>query len=139
MVKIYSRFDRSAGRGGGMSIQLQIEQMSGYLAARLIGSGTLEEALQQIELVAEHCKHTNNDKLLIDTTRYEVDVKISLVDRFWVAERLVFFACYGIKVAYITKPERMDPRKFGVMVAQNRGVNVDAFTDFQAAEEWLLR
>jgi hypothetical protein len=26
-----------------------------------------------------------------------------------------------------------------VMVAQNRGVNVDAFTDFQAAEEWLLK
>jgi hypothetical protein len=34
---------------------------------------------------------------------------------------------------------RMDPRKFGVMVAQNRGVKVESFTDFQAAEEWLLR
>jgi hypothetical protein len=122
-----------------MHFQLQIEQMSGYLAARLIGSGTLEEALRQIELVAEHCKLTNNDKLLIDTTRYGVDVKISLMDRFWAAERLGVFARYGIKVAYITKPERMDPRKFGVMVAQNRGVNVEAFRDFQAAEEWLLK
>jgi hypothetical protein len=39
-----------------MSIQVQMEQVSGYLAARLIGSGALEEALRQTELVAEHCK-----------------------------------------------------------------------------------
>jgi len=122
-----------------MSIQLQIEQMPGYLAARLIGSGTLEEALQQIELVAEHCKHTNNDKLLIDTTRYEVDVKISLVDRFLLGERLGIFARYGIKVAFFSGPEQLDPRRFAVVVAQNRYVKVETFTDLQAAEEWLLK
>jgi hypothetical protein len=121
-----------------MSIQLQMEQMSGYLAARLIGSGALEEALQQIELIAEHCKLTDNNKLLMDATGVEVPTP-SLVDRFLAAERLGIFARYRIKVAFIDIPERMDPQKFEVLVAQNRWVSVDAFTDFQAAEEWLLR
>jgi hypothetical protein len=121
-----------------MSIQIQMEQMSGYLATRLIGSGALEEALRQVELVAEHCKQTNNNKLLIDSTGVEATTP-SLLDRFLAAERLGIFARYGIKAAFVIRPERMDPKKFGVLVAQNRGVSVDAFTDFQAAEEWLLK
>jgi hypothetical protein len=44
----------------GMSIQLQMEQMPGYLAARFIGVGVRGEASQQFELIAEHCKLTNN-------------------------------------------------------------------------------
>src|SRR5262245_58992916 len=53
-------------------------------------------------------------------------------------ERLVIFALYRIKVAFVCRPEQVDPRKFGTLVAQNRGVTVETFTDFQAAEEWLL-
>jgi hypothetical protein len=121
-----------------MSIQVQMEQMSGYLATRLIGSGALEEALRQIELVAEHCKHTNNNKLLMDLTGVELPIP-SLVDRFLAAERLGIFARYGTKVAFVIRPERMHPQKFLVLVAQNRWISIDAFTDFQAAEEWLLK
>ncbi len=121
-----------------MSIQIQMEQMSGYLAARLIGSGALEEGLQQIELIAEHCKLTNNNKLLMDLTGAELPT-LSLVNRFLAAGRLGIFARYGIKAAFIDIPRRMDPQKFEVLVAQNRWVSVDAFTDFQAAEKWLLK
>jgi hypothetical protein len=95
------------------------------------------EGLQQTELIAEHCKRTNNDKLLIDTTGLEI--KASLADRFFLGERLRIFARYRIKVAYVCRPGQLDPRKFGAFVAQNRGVTIEAFTDFQAAEEWLLR
>jgi hypothetical protein len=122
-----------------MSFQLQMEQMSGYLAARFIGVGVRGEASQQFELIAERCNHTNNDKLLIDTTRYDVDVEISLADRFLLGERLVIFASRRIKVAFVSRPEQLDPGKFTVVVAQNRGVNVETFTDSQAAEEWLLK
>ena len=122
-----------------MGIQLQMEQMSGYLVVRFIGVAAPGEGLQQFDLIAEHCKLTNNDKLLIDTTRYDVDVKISLVDRFLLGERLGIFARYGIKVAFFSGPEQLDPRRFAVVVAQNRYVKVETFTDLQAAEEWLLK
>ena len=122
-----------------MSIQVQMEQLHGYLATRFTGVGPLRVVSQEFKLITERCKLTNNDKLLIDTTRYDVDVKISLVDRFLLGERLGIFARYGIKVAFFSGPEQLDPRRFAVVVAQNRYVKVETFTDLQAAEEWLLK
>jgi len=126
------------GIGGGMSIQLfQVEQMRGYLAARFIGSGAAEDIWQEFEFIAEHCKRTKNNKLLMDVTRYEG--KISLIEKYSAAEESRIFSRYGIKVAFVDIPERVDPEKFAEMVARNRGVNVRLFSDFQAAEEWLLK
>src|SRR5215475_5180533 len=120
-----------------MNFQIQMEQMPGYLAARFIGSAETGEGLGQFTSIAEHCKRTKNDKLLIDTT--EFDVKVSIIDRYLLGNRLLVFARHRIKVAFFSKAEQLDPRKFGAIVAQNRGASVDVFTDFQAAEEWLLK
>jgi hypothetical protein len=120
-----------------MSFQLQMEQMPGYLVVRFIGAGAPGEASAQFESIAEHCEFTKNSKLFIDTTGY--DVGVSTVDRFRLGERLQAFARHRIKVAFFSRPEQVDPQKFGVLVAQNRGVSADTFTDFQAAEEWLLK
>jgi hypothetical protein len=122
--------------GGGMSLQLQMEQMPGYLAARFIGSGVVEEAWRQFESIAEHCMRAKNNKLLIDATRAEV--KVSLVERFLAAKRTLIFAQYGLKVAFVEILERVDPNRFGETVARNRGVNIRAFTNVEDAEEWLL-
>jgi len=138
MVKIHSWFDSAPEDevGGGMSIQLQMEQMPGYLAARFIGVGVVEEVWRQFELIAEHCKGAKNNKLLIDTTGAEGEV--SDIERFRLAERLEIFARCAIKVAFACRPEQLHPRRYGVLLAQKRGVNVELFTDYQDAEEWLL-
>jgi len=122
--------------GGRMSLQLQIEQMPGYLAAIFIGAGEPGEASEQFESIVEHCRSAKKDKLLIDTTGYEV--KVSLTDRFLMGKRGHIFAAHRIKVAFVCRPEQIDARKFGRLVAQNRGVTVEVFTDFQSAEAWLL-
>jgi len=114
-----------------------MDQMSGYLAAKFIGSGVAEDVSGEFESIAEHCKRTKNHKLLIDTTGF--DLKISTLDRYLVGERVQMFARYGIKVAFICRPEQVDSRKFGIQVAKNRGMDVEVFTDLQAAEEWLLK
>ena len=113
-----------------------MEEKPDYLVARFIGSGVAEEAWPQFELIAENCKRTKNDKLLIDATRAEV--KVSLVERFLTAKRTVIFAQYGLKVAVVEIPERIDSQRFGELVAQNRGVNIRVFSDYQAAVNWLL-
>jgi len=123
--------------GGRMSLQLQMEQMLGYLAARFIGTGAPEEVWQQYDLIAEHCKRTKNRKLLIDTMGAEA--KISVTDRFYVGEGLEIFLLHGIKVAFISRPDQLDQKKFGKLVAGNRYVNVETFSDIKAAEEWLLK
>ena len=120
-----------------MSIQLQLEQMPDYLAARFIGAGEPGEASARFESIAKHCKRTKNNKLLIDTTRY--NVKVSVVDRFFFGTSSQIFAVHRIKVAFVCRPEQLDARRFGRLVAENRGVSVDVFTNFQSAGEWLLK
>jgi len=72
-----------------MSIQLQIEEMPGYLAARFAGVGAPKEVWRQYELIAEHCKRTKNKKLLIDTSKAEGE--ISIIERFLMGERTQLF------------------------------------------------
>ncbi len=82
-------------------------------------------------------RSANNDKLLIDVTGFEI-IKPYLADKFIVGERLGTFARYGIKVAFVCGANLIDPAEFAVTMAQNQGVNAKTFTDFKAAEEWLL-
>jgi len=119
-----------------MSFQLQMEQMSGYLAARFTGVGVMGEMSQQFKSIAEHCRLTNNDKLLIDGTGAEI--KITFTSRYIAAKRLSIFSRYGIKVVLVGRPKQFDLGKFARLVAQHRGLTTEPFTDFQAAEEWLL-
>jgi hypothetical protein len=121
-----------------MSIQFQIEEMPGYLAANFIGAGTAEDAWRQFELIAEHCKRANKNKLLLNFTEYRADV--SLHERYLLVERATIFAHYSvIKIAGVDKPGRLDPQNFEEIVARNRGVNARAFTNVEDAEEWLLK
>jgi hypothetical protein len=121
-----------------MSYQLQTEQMPGYLAARFIGSGETGEGLRQFELIAEQCKRTKNDKLLIDTTGFHV--RMSVTSGYFAGEKAEIFARHGIKkVAFVGSLEQLPLGKFSILVARNRFINVEAFSDFQAAEEWLMK
>src|SRR5215813_8360644 len=120
-----------------MSIKLQMEQMPDYLAARFTGMGVAKDVWRQFTAIADHCRRAKVDKLLIDISRAEGD--LSVIEKFLAAEESQIFARYGIKVAFIEKSERMDPRRFFLLAARNRGVKVEAFTDWQDAEEWLLK
>src|SRR5262249_15650126 len=105
-------------------------------AVRFIGSGNVREAERQFELIIDHCKRTKNNKLLIDIRG--VEGGFSLLDKYYLAGRFWFSSHYLAKVAAVDTPEKFDPRKFAEQVAQNGGINLRAFTDFQAAVNWLL-
>jgi poly-beta-hydroxyalkanoate depolymerase len=121
-----------------MSIQLQMEQMSGYLAARFIGTCMLEEIWRQFELIAETCKRANKNRLLLDFTKFHAG--ISFADRYFFVTSARIFAQYKlIKTAVVARPEQIDSKKFGELVARNRWINARVFTTIEDAEEWLLR
>src|SRR5215831_14974117 len=119
-----------------MAFQLQIEQRLGYLSVRVIGAGDAEEAGNQFEIVLEHCKRTMNKKLLVDITG--VEGGFSFLDKYYFMGRLWLGVSYVVKVATVDTQEKIDPRRFGELVAQNRGLNLRAFTDYEIAEKWLL-
>jgi hypothetical protein len=117
-------------------MKIQLEEIIGYLAVRFTGPGTVEEAWMQFESIAEYCERANKNKLLLDFT--EAQAEISLTDRYFFGERAKIFAGKTSKVATVGRPEQLDPRKFGEMVAQNRWVNVRVFTNAEDAARWLL-
>jgi len=119
-----------------MSIQLQIEETPNYLAARFTGTGAPEEAWRQFELILENCKRANKNKLLVDFMGAHAEIHLS--DRYFLGDRAEIFARYKFKIASVARPEQVDPQRFGEMVAQNRRVNVQVFTNAEDAEKWLL-
>jgi hypothetical protein len=92
-----------------------------------------EEVWQEFGLIVKHCMRANKNKLLLDFT--EAHGEVSLADRYFLGEQAQIFAHYRLKVATVDRPERIDPRRFGEMAPQNRGVNVRAFTSVEDAEE----
>jgi hypothetical protein len=120
-----------------MSIELQMENASGYMLARFTGEGRAEEALLYFEQIAEQCIRTNNNKLLIDCT--QAKTKISTVDMYEQGEGAKLFDRHGIKIAVVVSEDKLEPEKFAEMVARNRGVNACVFTDYKTAEQWLLK
>jgi hypothetical protein len=122
--------------GERMSFHLQIEQRSGYLGARLTGAGDVEEAGRRFEIIIEHCKRTKNKRLLVDIRG--VEGGFSFLDKYYLVGKLGLPASYLVKVATVNTQEKIDPRRFGELVAHNRGLNLRAFTDYETAEKWLL-
>jgi hypothetical protein len=121
-----------------MSIQLQIEEMPGHLAAKFSGKGPPEEIWRQFEPIAERCKSANKNKLLIDAMGAYTGA--SLADRYFAGEKAEIFVRYKLaKVAVVVRPERLDPQRFGETAMRNRGVNARVFTSVEDAEEWLLK
>src|SRR5215467_13947964 len=119
-----------------MSIQLQIEEMPGYLAARF--TGVTMEAYGQLELIAEHCNRASKNKLLLDFTNTHGE--LSLAERYWLGDKAETFMFHDlIKVAVVGRPEQLDWEKFGELVARNRAVTARVFTIAEDAEEWLLK
>jgi hypothetical protein len=120
-----------------MSIQLQIDETPGYVVAKFTGAGAPEEVWRQFELIAEHCKRANKNKLLLDLMEAYADV--SLAHRYHFGDQAETFMFYKlIKVAVAVSPELLDPRRFGEMVARNRWVNLRVFTSANDAAKWLL-
>jgi hypothetical protein len=123
-----------------MSIQLQIKEMPEYLVVGFVGTGSRADFWRQFELIPEHCKRANKNKLLLDYTGAYRYGEVELVDRYLFGEHTQILArCSVVKVAVVARPERVDPERFAEMVAQNRGINLRIFTSVEDATEWLLK
>jgi hypothetical protein len=117
-----------------MNVQLQIEEMPNYLAARF--TGPTKEAWHEFASIAGRCKRARKNKLLLDFT--ETCGDLSLTDRYALASKAEVFIVFKlIKVAVVGRPEQFDYKRFGEMVARNRWVNARLFTSVEDAEKWL--
>lgn len=122
----------SAGDGPN---DVEIVDRDGFLEAQFLGTFSIERFKRQAEAASAACRERKMEKLLVDVTR--LDAHLSTFDRYELASHAVRVS-WGLKVALFVTPDFLDTRKFGILVAQNRGLKVDAFTDRRKAVDWLL-
>jgi hypothetical protein len=126
-----------------MSMLLDINAEAGLLYVVVTGEFSLAEAertfLQMLEAVAVH----KSAKVLLDGRKLFGEP--ATMERFYygefaarsAAEIVVEGAPALPQFAYVLVEPLLDPTRFGETVAVNRGMNVKAFDNPEAALQWL--
>jgi hypothetical protein len=114
------------------------ETMEAYSCYRLAGHGPLEEAAHKVIEVITFAREQGIRNLLIDATHWTGHPNPTTIERFDWAEAFAKAALTKLKVAMVVRPELMDPEKFEVTVARNRGLFGNVFDSEKDALAWLL-
>ena len=115
------------------------EVMEGYCCYRLSGHGRLAEAASKVIEVITFSQEQGMRNLLIDTTSWTGHESPDTLARYDVAQAFADAArCSAVKLAMVVRPEMMDPDKFEVTVARNRGLVGNVFDSEKDALAWLL-
>ena len=112
--------------------------MDGYCCYRLSGHGPLEQAASKVIEVITFCREQRMRNLLIDTTGWTGHTSPGTLERYNVAQAFAEAARSQVKMAMVVRPEMMDPDKFEVTVARNRGLFGNVFSSEKDALAWLL-
>jgi len=114
--------------------ELDIQDRGTYLEVRFLEEFSIARFKRQAEAASAVCRDRKKAKMLVDI--FSITAPLTTMERFDLASHAVRVSA-GLKVALLVNPTFLDPSKFGIVVAQNRGLTVDAFTDRQRAVDWL--
>jgi hypothetical protein len=98
----------------------------------------LAEAAGKVIEVITFSREQGIRNLLIDTTRWTGHKSPDTLERYNVAQAFAEAARSAVKLAMVVRPEMMDPDKFEVTVAKNRGLAGNVFDSEKEALAWLL-
>jgi len=116
--------------------QITLTEHPDYLEATLQATNSRDVILQQFQQLLDHCAVRKPSKVFADLTA--ITGKYSTLDRYDLGMFGPRLAPHVGRIAVLGKPEFLDPEKFAAQVAKNRGLDVDVFTDREAALAWLL-
>jgi hypothetical protein len=95
-----------------------------------------------VELVAEAMRHARSlglESLLINTCGLTGVTPPSIFGRHALAVKWAEAAGSSLHVALVAREELIDPERIGLIMAQNRGVSGNVFTNEALALAWLDR
>jgi hypothetical protein len=108
-----------------------------FIRARPGGDANLEKAEQLLKDIAEAGTGLDDFDILVDTR--EVSGMLSATDLWSLAQRLVRYRkTFARRTAVICPIEKFDHTRFFSLCADNHGFNIQAFTSYEDAMEWLL-
>jgi len=124
------------------TMTLELEPREGHVYARLSGNYSLPEAKVLSLQCLEACAQYHRSKLLLDVRSLQGSNSLTQI-----YEYVEFLAAEAIKVqrqagvalrlAFVGRPPLLDPERFGITVARNRGLAAMSTGDIDEAYRWL--
>ncbi len=111
----------------------------GYACYRPVGQVSLQQGISLVSLAITYAREQKITRLLVDTLGLTGFEPPNTLERFMLGGQFARAAQGAVKVAMIARTELIDPKKFGLTVARNRGLIGDVFTSEAEALAWLLR
>lgn len=120
-----------------MPANVKVIRARDFIRARPGGDANLEKAEQLLKDIAEAGTGLDDFDILVDTR--EVSGMLSATDLWSLAQRLVRYRkTFARRTAVICPIEKFDHTRFFSLCADNHGFNIQAFTSYEDAMEWLL-
>jgi hypothetical protein len=113
---------------------LQLEYRDDCLVIRPKGRDILNKMAETFNAMAEAIRSRPVRATLIDL--HALPGPVTFLDRYQLGEMAGRYLP-GIVLAALINEEQADRKRIGQLVAQNRGANVEVFTDGDAADAWL--
>ena len=118
-----------------MTVEVRIIPIKEFLRTDVSGNLDLERSLILLSNLVEECTKHNVDRILIDTR--EATSNASMLD-VWTLARKLTHSGLRAQVAVVNRPkDDFDRGAFLELCAMNRGYQLKAFRDFEAAFTWL--
>ena len=118
-----------------MAVEVKIIPIKEFLRSDVSGNLNLEKSLSLLRKLVEECKTRNVDRILIDTR--EATSNASMLDVWTLAKKLTLSGLTA-RIAVVNRPkDDFDRGAFLELCAVNRGYELKAFRDFEAAFTWL--
>lgn len=95
---------------------------------------------QAVELVAQALKSAREQALadiLVNTSKLTGFESPCTFERYAMITHWVRNCGGTLRIAIVARAALIDPQKIGTLIAQNRGVSIEAFTDESSALQWL--
>lgn len=102
-----------------------------------MGTVSLEEAVELVTSAIAFARENKIRNLLVITTGLAGFDSPSIIERYTFVSEWARASNGVVRVAMVARPEMIDPDKFGVTVAANRGLVGDVFTKEEEALAWL--
>jgi hypothetical protein len=115
--------------------QVAFTEREGYLEACFPPGDSVAVALDQGRELVRRCQELKPSRLLIDFSNLKIHP--STLNRYEMGTIASQLAPNVGRAAVVAPPSLIDPEKFGVQVASNRGLPIDIFSDRAAAVAWL--
>ena len=115
------------------------EQKPGYAVFRPVGEFSFDEMAHLISRAVVHCRRQKIGKLLIVSAGTSGFHSAGIGEQYDYVEQIAADAASLVKIAHVASPEWIRSRDFRVMVAGNRGLELENFNAESAALEWLLQ